>query len=482
MSDFERALDSCMEALSEGRWTLDDCLRQYPQHAEALRRQLQAVLAVQQTTGAARPRPQFAADARERFLIASGKRLEAAYGVEPSPSFFAAARVRFLMAAHRMRREGALAAKRERRRPWYAPGARALAGLAGALLLFFSFSTYTVASASSALPGDWRYPVKLETERVRLALAFNTDDKRRIRLEITGERAKEITELVKNGDTIQSGELDRLASQTASLTRDAQNGSWSPDALAKLQDVSEQSSIALDQAAPHVAPGAAPALAHAVSTSKNALLTATVAITKQPLAGVLNPTIRVTPTATASPSPSETPATPTADAGSETPGTSPTPAPPTDTPPTPVPTQAAPPISVSTPVTSDLGVLWIRLSVRNLSALIPSEKDGWRIAGGDYSSPSPTLIHLSNADSTSLIILNAMNGDMWWYQVVDGQFQETDMRVKQPDGSVLLVDPEVLRGIYGELAAIPLYVLNSIVLTPPPPTTSAPPPTPTPGR
>ncbi|MBF6600798.1 MAG: hypothetical protein IVW36_09850 [Dehalococcoidia bacterium] len=479
MSDFDRALDSCLEALREGRWTLADCLRRYPQHADALRPQLQTVLAVQQTAGAAVASQEFASGARERFLVASGKRIEEAYGVEPSASFFAAARVRFLMAAHRMRREGTLAAKPARRRPWYVPGARALAGLAGALLIFFSFSTYTVASASSALPGDWRYPVKLETERVRLALAFNTDDKRRIQLEIAGERATEITELVKNGETIQSGELERLASQTASLTRDAQNGSWSPDALAKLQDVSEQSSIALDQAAPHVAASAAPALAHAVSTSKNALLTATVAITKQPRAGVLNPTIRITPTA--SPAPSETPATPAADSGSATPGASPTPTPPAERPPTPVPPAAAPPISVSTPVTSDLGVLWIRLSVRNLSALIPSEKDGWRIAGGDYASPSPTLIHLSNADSTSLIILNAMNGDMWWYQVVDGQFQETDMRVKQPDGSVLLVDPDVLRGIYGDLAAIPLYVLNSIVLTPPPVTPSAPPPTPTPG-
>ena len=119
-------------------------------------------------------------------------------------------------------------------------------------------------------------------------------------------------------------------------------------------------------------------------------------------------------------------------------------------------------------------MLWIRLAVTNISALIPSAKDGWHIAGGDYSSPSPTLVHLSNVDGTSLIILNAVNGDMWWYQAVDGKFQETDMRVAQKDGSTLLIDPAVLHGIYGTLADIPLYVLNSIVVTPP--ATPVPPP------
>ena len=68
MSDFERALDTCADALREGRWTLDECLRQYPQHAAALRPQLLAILALQNTAGAAEPRAEFAADARERFL------------------------------------------------------------------------------------------------------------------------------------------------------------------------------------------------------------------------------------------------------------------------------------------------------------------------------------------------------------------------------------------------------------------------------
>ena len=37
MSDYERALETCLEALREGRWTVDDCLRAFPQHADALR-------------------------------------------------------------------------------------------------------------------------------------------------------------------------------------------------------------------------------------------------------------------------------------------------------------------------------------------------------------------------------------------------------------------------------------------------------------
>ena len=475
MSDFERALDVCLDALREGRWTVDECLRQYPRHADALRPRLTTAAALQQAYAAAAPGPAFSARARERFLVAGGKPLEEAYDIEPSPSFFAAARVRFLMAAHRMRRDGQFAQRPDRRR--LLPGSRALAGMAAALLLIFSFSTYTVASAGSALPGDWNYPVKLETERIRLALAFTQEDRRSVKLDITAERMREIQRLAQHGDRIDSAELQRLAQQTSALVRDASNGGWDASELAKLQAVSEKSNLVLQQAAPYVAPGAAPALADAVGVSQDALRVATVAIVKT-RPSVLKGTVLLTPT----PQPTDTPQPAATPPASETPGAPPptaTAAGPSATPPV-APTASRPLDVGATPVGSDLGVLWKRIVVGYISALIPSEVDGWHLAGIDYAAPVPTLVHLSNVDATSLIILNSRNGDMYWYQQVNGNFQEVQMRMTQPDGSVLVVDPAVLRATYGSLADIPLYVLNSVTVQLPAPTPTAT-PTATPG-
>ncbi len=475
MSDFDRALEICIDALREGRWTVDECLRQFPRHADALRPRLAAVATVRQAYAGTAPRRAFAARARGRFLVASGKPLAEAYDIEPSPSFFAAARVRFLMAAHRMRRDGQFAQRPDRRR--LLPGSRALAGMAAALLLIFSFSTYTVASAGSALPGDWNYPVKLETERIRLALAFTQEDRRSVKLDITAERMREIQRLAQHGDRIDSAELQRLAQQTSALVRDASNGGWDASELAKLQAVSEKSNLVLQQAAPYVAPGAAPALADAVGVSQDALRVATVAIVKT-RPSVLKGTVLLTPT----PQPTDTPQPAATPPASETPGAPPptaTAAGPSATPPV-APTASRPLDVGATPVGSDLGVLWKRIVVGYISALIPSEVDGWHLAGIDYAAPVPTLVHLSNVDATSLIILNSRNGDMYWYQQVNGNFQEVQMRMTQPDGSVLVVDPAVLRATYGSLADIPLYVLNSVTVQLPAPTPTAT-PTATPG-
>jgi hypothetical protein len=476
MSDLERALDACLDALREGRWTLDDCLAQYPAHADELRPQLLAALAVQKRLEASQPPPEFVSAARERFLVASGKRLEDAYDHEPSPSFFAAARVRFLMAAHAMRRDGKLAPQPSHRRRLM-PGARALMGAAAALTIFFGFSTYTVATASAALPGDWQYPVKLETERVRLALAFSTTDKREVRIDIAAERTSEIRELTRRGDRISAGELRRLRHSTSSLAQDARGGNWDPQTLKKLQDVSADSTIALQQAAPNVEPDAKSELRAAVSTTRDAQLTATAEITtKSP--GVIVPTVlqQPSPTATAtagaesSPSPAATGTTGAAAPGDATP----TAVPPTSEA-TPTARPTPPSIIVSqSPVVTDLDVIWVRVVVGRFSALVPSEKDGWHQSPTDFNAPVPSLLHFSNVDGTSLITLNAQNGDMWWYKFSNGAFQQVDMRRAQPDGSVLVIDPDVLRGVFGKDAELPLYVLNSITLEPAPtPTPSA---------
>jgi hypothetical protein len=163
-------------------------------------------------------------------------------------------------------------------------------------------------------------------------------------------------------------------------------------------------------------------------------------------------------------------------------GGTPTGAEPTTSPPAP-PTSTAtalPPITVGTPVEDALGVSWIRVAVGQMSALMPSQKDGWYIQGvnvADENIPTPTLLHLANIDATSLVTINTRNGDVYWLISHDGRFDEVQMRL-DVGGEVRVVDRDVLREAYGDLASIPLYILDSIVITPPPATATPAPSTP----
>ncbi len=78
----------------------------------------------------------------------------------------------------------------------------------------------------------------------------------------------------------------------------------------------------------------------------------------------------------------------------------------------------------------------------------------------------PTLIHLSNFDATSLVTINAMNGDVYWTFHHDGRFDEIQMRLDR-NGEVLVVDRDILHTAYGHDADIPLYILDSLQLAPP---------------
>jgi len=452
MSEFEARLSECLEALREGRWDIDECLRRYPQHAAALRAHLLAATSVARAFDV-QPRDEFVREARERFRVARGERLREAFAVEPEPSFFAAARLRFLMAAQRMR------LAETRRRPSFVPqlrgSFRALAGAAAVLVLFLSFSTYTVASASSALPGDWQYPIKLQTERVRLALAFSDSSRRHVRLGRAEERAHEIERMAKHGQIIGPGVLDRLAEQTQPLIDDAAAG-WNTEDVARLKAIAEREQIALQEAKAHVDGAAQDEFAQAADVSKQAADVAGKILIARPDAPpqVIKGTIPLDQT----PSPVPPSATPEASA---TPGAgSPTAAAPGSTPPAGV-------VVEPTPVRVRGGITWNRLVVGRFTTLIPSEVDGWHLMS-DGAVASPSLVKLSNADGTSLVTLNPRTGDMYWFIAHGGRFDEVQMRLQQPDGDTLVADRVQLRTLYGDAATVPLYVLANIELQPAP--------------
>ncbi|HEY8172118.1 MAG TPA: DUF5667 domain-containing protein [Dehalococcoidia bacterium] len=473
MSEFESILDECIEAMRAGRMDLDACLARYPQHADALRPQL-TLAASLAAAYEAEPREEFATAARERFLVASGQRLSEAYDIEPSPSFFAAARVRFLMAAQRMRL-GENAPKRPSF-PVFGTPFRALATGGLAVAAFLSFSTYTVASASAALPGDWQYGVKLQTERVRLALALSDDAKRDVKFDIASERADEIQKLTAKGKIIGPGVLDRLTDATQPLVQAADEGKLDNGDLARLHDVSLKQRTVLQQAEPQVASDAGDKFAEAKAVAADAEV---IALAKASGPIVKEPDVIVTPGASPSPDASATPA-----------DASPTLAPgetPVATPPIVVPTPARAALTVDqTPVDEANGIIWNRLAVSRFTTLIPSEKNGWRVVGfnpAEGPAPAPSLVRLSNIDGTSLITINPRTGDMYWFFAVNGTFDEIQMRLTR-NGEIYVQDRDSLMRLYGASAEIPLYVLDNIEIAPEPtatPTaapTATPPPTP----
>ncbi|MEX2245640.1 MAG: DUF5667 domain-containing protein [Dehalococcoidia bacterium] len=496
MSEFETRLQACIEALREGRWTLDECLARNLEYAAELRPYLLTAIALREAYVAApreefareareryliasgqrvaeafsvQPREEFARAARERFLIATGQRLAEAYDMEPSPSFFATARVHLLMAAHRMRQEAAGAPKRAI--PFVGAHFRVLASAAAALVLMLSFSTYTVASASSALPGDWRYPIKLETERVRLTLALSEGAKRDVRLNIASERGEEIQKLAAKGRIIGPGVLDRLVDSTEPLVNDV-DPDWDTEDIAKLQAIASRQRVLLRAVAPQIAPDARPQLEAAANLSQRGVTASADAIRQQPdlPPAVITPNVPVTltPAADATETPEATPTSDGTPSAGVTPAGSPT-------------AVRTPDLSVDPdPVDSSLGVIWNRLAVGRMTALIPSEADGWRIAGINVASGpvvAPTLVRIVNADGTSIITINPRNGDMYWFVERERRFDEVQLRLTT-NGQTLVVDRDMLRALYGEKANIALFILDSIVLEPEPEPTPEPTSTP----
>ena len=465
MTEFESQLQDCLEALTEGRWDVDECLRHYPEHAAELRPQLEAAAMLTRAYDV-QPRTEFATAARERFLIATGQRLQEALDTEPEPAFFAGARLRFLMAAQRAKLGERV--RQPRHVPIFGSPIRALASGMAAIVLFLSFSTYTVASASSSLPGDWQYPVKLETERVRVALAFSDGAKRGVKLDNAQERVHEIKELTKHGKIIGPGVLDRLVEQTQPLVDDAQNGDWGSNDVARLQQIAETQKQALHEAEPQVAPDAQNELALAVDVSKNGVDVSTRLLFADPVRQpvVLTPHVQLTPTRSLSTPTILAPKTPTPGASS-TPAEGETPA---VTPDTPVATPTAAGIVISTtPFGSRNNVRLYQVSAGRLTVLAPGAEDGWFLVNTSGAAV-PQLLRFANkldapsATDSSMIVLNTLNGDMYWEVNRGGRIDEVQMRITKSNG-VFVADRDLLRSAYGDAADIPFYILESIEIT-----------------
>ena len=109
--------------------------------------------------------------------------------------------------------------------------------------------------------------VKLQTERVRLALAFSDGQRRDVKLDIAEERIHEIEQLASKGRIIGPGELDRLVDQTQPLVDEAADQKLNAEDTARLQEVATRSVRVLESVEAQVDPGAQEQLEEAKSVS-----------------------------------------------------------------------------------------------------------------------------------------------------------------------------------------------------------------------
>ncbi len=147
MNDPKDILDQCIDALRAGR-DPEEILRRFPEDAPAIRPLLELLPQFD-----ALPQPQPTIEGLMRTLARSGSALQ----TPPAPS-----RTRRLMAN--------------------------VTRIAAVVALLFIAGWGISAVSSSALPGDFLYPVKLWTERVRFRLALNPADRAELRIVFSEKR------------------------------------------------------------------------------------------------------------------------------------------------------------------------------------------------------------------------------------------------------------------------------------------------------
>jgi Domain of unknown function (DUF5667) len=462
---FEEILAECLEAVTTGQRTVEECLSLYP----SWRDRLEPLLRLSYRLGQASfPEADLAFQeaARERFLAAARARA----AVSRSPRRFLPALPALSLWSWR---------------PVLPPNwRRAAATMAAAFLIgFFGFSSFVVASAGDSLPGDWRYPVKRLTERTRLAFTFGEDARRDYRIGLAEERLHEVRELASQERQIGESVLRQITETTEPLVRALEPDSVPPDQIERISDLTAEQQDTLDRVAPLVKENAVDELEEAMVVSSEghekavqALETAlseakppegvsgaTTPGAGTPTAGT-NPTTTpvsgLGPTAVATPTPvpgaSATPLPqPTSVPGEATP-TSPEPTPqpgePTPEAPLPTPTPAAPERRATLlPDDTTAGLQWNLLTIGNFSLRVPA--DG---------SAEWTVSTLMGVAGESILVGHSWSGGFDARIAVQVSTGEASIQVLV-EGVLRQVSPEEVRSLVsGPIADVILHVLESI--------------------
>ena len=166
MARLEDIFNECYERILQGE-SFESCLRRYPEHAAELEPMLRTALGFTWRASTVQPRPEFRYWARVRLQQAQ---LHARQPKQvQKPGLFS----------------------------WQRAWAMALV----AILVILLTGGGTVAAAADALPDQPLYPVKLATERIRLAFAFSESQKAEIYTQLALTRAEEIEAMARGGKT-----------------------------------------------------------------------------------------------------------------------------------------------------------------------------------------------------------------------------------------------------------------------------------------
>lgn len=188
--EFNNAFDMCLERLLARGESLEQCLQDFPEHADELKPLLETALSVKQMS-AIQPRPEV--KERVRHHLNSVLR-----------SMEAKKSMRFLS--------------------WQPRWAVAIA----ILLVFLLASSTTVAAAGNSMPDEPLYPVKLATEQVRLVFTPSALGKIELFAELADRRVEEIVSMVDESKAEQiertARRLDRYMTKIADLSGTSQRG------------------------------------------------------------------------------------------------------------------------------------------------------------------------------------------------------------------------------------------------------------------
>jgi len=456
---FEEILTECLEAVTTGQRTVEECLTLYPYWRDRL-----------------------------EPLLRLGYRLGQASFPEADSAFQEAARERFLAAAQAR----AAVSRRPRRflpalpvlsrwswRPAPAAGWRRVAAtMAAAFLIgFFGFSSFVVASAGDSLPGDWRYPVKRLTERTRLAFTFGEDARRDYRIGLAEERLHEVQGLASQERQIGESVLRQITETTEPLVRALEPDSVPTGQIERITDLTAEQQDTLDRVAPLVKENAVDELEEAMVVSsegheKAVQALATALSGEKPPEGVSGPTTPEagTPTAGAGASGSPTTgptsgasptavATPTSAPGaSATPMPQPTPVPGEPTPEAPLPTATpAGPERRATflPDDTTAGLEWNLLTIGDFSLRVPTD------GNADW-----TVSALTGAAGERILVGHYWRGGFDASIAVQVSTGEASIQVLV-EGTLRQVSPEEVRSLVsGPIADVILHVLESVNASP----------------
>lgn len=173
--EYDQIMQTCLEAVQSGQASIDSILSAYPELADTLRPELEAIVWLHQQRRSFDPRPGFVGASRRRLTS-------------------------------RIRQEEATRhTARARKDPWWAGlfGRKQLAlqlSLVVLLMVAFVFGGSGMAFASrSSIPGEMLYPVKLGLEQVELRFAFRPEARARLMIEHIEHRMLELQALSLDG-------------------------------------------------------------------------------------------------------------------------------------------------------------------------------------------------------------------------------------------------------------------------------------------